>query len=601
MLEQSFNCVAVPLPASFQLDVESAINYLPTPTIVTQAESHTALDWSNQWTSDPDDPDDDDDEQDTHTQSYVPIDPCQAVIMALRIALGEHIPRAFIDLETASFLPFSSVLPDPYALRTVALDQFATALLPALRRPPSGQPTHRVTHMAQRLAELENKFSSILLVCSVLDWPWIREAYTERTPCSVEHDDVDDTGVYEIDSRTLLFLFGELPFVTGLYERARAELEYDDNLSVDGVKELLLVARTRYRKDLKRRARKITPHMLTLCLKYIRNLSLLDRRMTPDLYSIATAAKQICGDTYALHVVESARDYSYTEPIGFERVTLGLNRARLPDGEVVRLVNRLPGPPLVWRSLNLQRRPERREQKQWQMRWDPRAQCSWPPEDELIEDFRSHVIDRAKAIMGADLVRTEKFTTSVKDGIDIRDTLRNWHTGEIFVKVLPPGRSNLDCVVMLFDSPADPRDYPWRSTWYAEHDKESTLSFFASDFRKEMVGPGIGLASYGGAMFLFPSISIVNVWNDPELDFTETLEERLLAAAFLRSTRRHIALLSTLPPGPGWRRLARRFGKKLVHVPLAQFSESTVQQLRMVHVLNGRQVRSFASHFIRKA
>lgn len=599
MLEQSFNCVAVPLPASFQLDVESAINYLPTPTIVTQAESPTALDWSNQWASDPDDPDDD--ERGTHTQSYVPIDPCQAVIMALRIALGEHIPRAFIDLETASFLPFTSVLPDPYALRTVALDQFATALLPALRRPPGGQPTHRVTHMAQRLAELETKFSSILLVCSVLDWPWIREAYSERTPCPVEHDDVDDTGVYEIDSRTLLFLFGELPFVTSLYERARAELEYDDNLSVDGVKELLLVARTRYRKDLKRRARKITPHMLTLCLKYIRNLSLLDRRMTPDLYSIATAAKQICGDTYALHVVESARDYSYKEPIGFERVTLGLNRARLPDGEVVRLANRLPGPPLVWRSLNLQRRPERREQKQWQMRWDPRAQCSWPPEDDLVEDFRSHVLDRAKAIMGADLVRTEKFTTSIKDGIDIRDTLRNWHTGEIFVKVLPPGRSNLDCVVMLFDSPADPRDYPWRSTWYAEHDKESTLSFFASDFRKEMVGPGIGLATYGGAMFLYPSISIVNVWNDPELDFTETLEERLLAAAFLRSTCRHIALLSTLPPGPGWRRLARRFGKKLVHVPLAQFSESTVQQLRMVHVLNGRQVRSFAAHFIRKA
>ena len=35
-------------------------------------------------------------------------------------------------------------------------------------------------------------------------------------------------------------MLGELPFITGLYERARAELEDDENLSIDGVKELLL-------------------------------------------------------------------------------------------------------------------------------------------------------------------------------------------------------------------------------------------------------------------------------------------------------------------------------------------------------------------------
>jgi hypothetical protein len=38
-----------------------------------------------------------------------------------------------------------------------------------------------------------------------------------------------------------------------------------------------------------------------------------------------------------------------------------------------------------------------------------------------------------------------------------------------------------------------------------------------------------------------------------------------------------------------------------VHLPLNQFSDATVQQLRMVHVLNGREVRSYAAEFIRKA
>ena len=35
MLEQAFDCVAVPLPPSFQQDVERAIEFLPSPSLVT--------------------------------------------------------------------------------------------------------------------------------------------------------------------------------------------------------------------------------------------------------------------------------------------------------------------------------------------------------------------------------------------------------------------------------------------------------------------------------------------------------------------------------------------------------------------------------------
>jgi hypothetical protein len=280
---------------------------------------------------------------------------------------------------------------------------------------------------------------------------------------------------------------------------------------------------------------------------------------------------------------------------------MGIDSGRLPDGQTVKMISRLPGPPLVWRGLQLQRRPDRKEREQWKQRWNPYSQCSYPPEDKLIEDFRAHVFDRARAVMGADLARTEPFTTSLLDGIDIRDTLRHWYEDKLYVKVLPPSRGKLDCVVMLFDSPADPRDYPWRTTWYAEHMEESTLAFYASDFSKELVGPGIALATYGGALFLFPPIAIPDIWRDRSLDFTETLEERLLAAACAYSQCPHIALLSPGPPGAGWRRLAQRYRKKWVHLPLSQFSDAMVQQLRMVHVLNGREVRSYAAEFIRKA
>jgi hypothetical protein len=600
MLEHTFDCVAVPLPPSFQEQVERGIELLPMPTIVTQSEP---LRFISEWSADADEDEDDlevaSDEEPRH--SYVPIDPCQPVIAALRAAMSEHVPRAFIDLETARYVPASAVLPDPYALKQVALERFAAAVLPAIERPAAAQQRDRITHMAQRLRELERHHQSILFVPSLLDWPWIREAYVEQTPGPAENEAVEETTLYQPDERTLIFLLGELPFITGLYERARAELDDDEHLSIDGVKELLLTARQRYKADLKRRARKITPHLLRQCLKYVRNLSLFEKRFTPDLYTLVIAAKQTAGDQFALHVAETARDYPYTETRGLPPIKLGVDRGRLPDGEIVGLVSRLPGPPVTWRSCELARRPERVERQQWQMQWNPYSQCSWPPEDTAIEDFRSHVFDRARAALGADLARTEPFTTSILDGIDIRDTLRHWYEEKIYVKVLPPSRGRLDCVVMLFDSPADPRDYPWRTTWYAEHEEESTLAFFATDFSKELVGPGIALATYGGAMFLYPPMHIPDIWRDERLDFTETLEERLLAAACMYSACPHVALLSAAPPGAGWRKLAQRYRKKWVHLPLSQFSDELIQQLRMAHVLNGHQVRSYAAEFIRKA
>lgn len=595
MLEQSFDCLAVPLPPSFQHDVEAAVAHLPAPTVVLQRETpqfHSA--WN------PDSSDDEFDEEEA-TCSYVPVDPCQGVIMALRVALGEHLPRHFIDLETARFQPYTEELPDPYALKQVALARFATAVLPSLKRPAHEQRRQRIAHMAARLHDLESRYRAVLFVCSILDWPWLRDAYLEQRPCATGDDDVVPTESFQVEPRTLIFGLGELPFITGLYERARQELDDDENLSIDGVKELLLVARDAYRRELKRRARRITPHTLALCLKYIRNLSLIERRLTPDLYTIVMAAKQMAGDQYALHVAETAREYPFTAATELDTISLGIGRARFPNGDITATVNRLEGPPVFWRSCELRRRPEQREIDQWKMRWNPFSQCSYPPEDQLIENFRSHVFDRARGIMGADLIQTEKFTTSIKDGIDIRDTVRHWYEGDIYVKVLPPSRGKLDCAVMLFDSPADPRDYPWRTTWFAEHEEESTLAFFATDFHKELVGPGIGLATYGGALFLYPPIPIVDVWLDKRLDFAETMEERILGAACMHSQCPHIALLSAAPPGAGWRRLAKRFKKKWVHIPLGQFGDSTVQQLRMVHVLNGKEVRSYAADFIRRA
>ena len=617
MLAQEFDCLAVPLPPSFQEQVEEAVAELPNLSLVVQPEPLSFESWQ------PDETESDDEvaadafasesseQNELRACSYVPIDPCQPVIAALRIALQERMPRAFIDLETANFVSLAAFYPDSYPVKQVSIDRFAAALMPTVPRVPEGQPEIRVVWMANRLRELERQHPRILFVCSMMDWPWIKDAYHDRREDLAENDDVEPTETFANDPLTHLFWLGELPFITGLYEQARQSLDDDENLSIDGVKALLLATRDRYRRELKSRARKITPKTLRTFLHYVRNLCLIERRMTPDLYSLILAAKQIAGDQFAITLAEVSREYGEAgfqpatdetdrlETCPMLRMTNGI--AQLPDGDVVRMKSRLPGQAIVWRSLELKPKAPKIDQDQWRQRWNPFHQCSWPEEDVAIEKFRTHVKEAALAMLGADLVRTEKFSTSLKDGLDIRETLRNFHTGELYVKVCPPTRGTLDCVLMFFDSPADPRDYPWRITWMAEHHDESTLALFATDFGREMVGPGIGAASYGGAMFLFPPRPIPEVWSNPQFDFTDTMEERLLAAACVYSGCRHIAVLSESAPGPGWRRLAKNHGKKLIHVPLGRFSQETIQQLRIVHVLNGKQVRSYAAHFIRKA
>lgn len=590
MAHGAFDCLAIPLPNSFRSAVLAAVLELPTPSIVLAQEN-----WTNA-----DSVASDDNQSLDGSASYVPIDPCQGVIAAVRWALEERVPIHFIDLEVDRFRPIARVLPDPFALKKVPLAQFASAVVPFLNAPDDEQWRQRVQFMAWQLRELSIDFRRIAFVCSVLDWPWIRQAFNDRglvcppsaEPAAVEH--------HQLDPRTLYFMLGELPYITELYERSRRNLDDDSLLAIDGVKRLLIAARSSYLAEYKRRARRITPKLLALLLHYIRNLTLIERCFTPQLSTIVTAAKQVAGDGYAIHVLERAKQYRIGRQPRRPTARMGIDQIGLDGGRVLAAFNRLPGPPIVWSRIELLPRPDRRERRRWSQQWNPFHQCSWPPEDELIENFRQSVFDRAREVMGADLAKTEKFTTSIRDGIDMRDTLRHWYDGDIYVKVLPPNRGKLDTCVMLFDSPADPREYPWRATWYAEHQHESTLAFFATDFRSQMVGPGICLASYGGAMFIFPPVAVPDIWNDQRLDWASTLEERLLAAACLHSSCRHIALVSSSPPGPAWRQIAKRFGKSWVHLPLGRFSDSTVQQLRMVHVLNGKQVRSYAAQFIRR-
>ena len=352
---------------------------------------------------------------------------------------------------------------------------------------------------------------------------------------------------------------------------------------------MVLQARDRLKGTLPRVAARVTPQLLSIYFRYVRNLSLIERRLTPDLYALVVAAKQTAGDDFALALAETAREYPYMDQGDAEEssddpepvLRMGDGRADVPGWGTATMVTRLPGQALSWRPFELRPRPPERDRQKWRQRWNPFGMCSWPPEDDRIESFQRHVRDQAKAVLGADLARSEKFTTSVMDGLDIRETLRNWHTGDLYVKVMPaePGVDRGGRLPVRRPGRPEPLHQPGDLVRRAHGGIDPRL-LRHRPHEGDLIGPGIAQAEYGGAFFLFPPRPIPDIWIDPRLDFADTLEERLLAGAFLHSRERHVAVVSPRPPSASWRRLARRFGRKIVHLPLKRFGGQLVERLR---------------------
>src|SRR5574341_615215 len=377
LIARPFDCLAVPLPPSVEPALEQAVGDLPRISLVTLPEP---------------------DREGSPAVSFIPVDPCQAVIMGIRVAMGEGIARAYIDREVTTFEPTTFTAPDPYALKRVSPAAFAAAMLPFLPAPARpGQRWDRIAWMAFRLHELELDFDAILCLCPLSDWPWLRDAYQERFPYRPPEPIIERPSAAPADPSSLYFILGELPFLTELYERRRAEVRTDRHLSVDGIKELLLETRARWmterEADRTSVANWVTPQLLQLYLQYVRNLALMAHRLTPDLYTLIVAGKQMAGDAFAIALLKTAKAYAFQEDAGVSAPTIaaGIGKLELPDGRVALATNRLAGPPLSWRTLSLRPTPTRKTIRQWALRWNPFRQCSWPPEDSRIGGFTRHL------------------------------------------------------------------------------------------------------------------------------------------------------------------------------------------------------------------
>ena len=183
------------------------------------------------------------------------------------------------------------------------------------------------------------------------------------------------------------------------------------------------------------------------------------------------------------------------------------------------------------------------------------------------------------------------------DGIDLRETIRNWHQKKIYVRHTAKYSGNVGAVVIIFDEDRTER-YGYLTTWLGEHQNESDMAFYSTHPFDHIVGPGVGRAEYGGLMMTLPPRRLFDVWQDPDYEMAQTKAERLLMAALDYSVDPYVVYVAAKPPRSFFRSLAARVNRKIVYLPLGQLSPSKLKKLRVVHVLDGYDRREDAKQYI---
>ncbi|MEE8143182.1 MAG: hypothetical protein V3T77_08780 [Planctomycetota bacterium] len=613
LLEHRYDAIAVELPPSLQEAMDDALQRLPTASVILYREQPEFLA--------PEAP-----------CYYVPVQPADAIIEALRIARGERIPATFIDAEVEDFRAQPVQLPDPHALHTLGLEEYFRACLPALEMQiRTEQDRLREAHMVARLRELLIQHRGrILCLCGMAHWQPLRGVLLKGGGRLYPGTGIppEQMTVFPAHPRQLSFLMGEMPFAAARFERHRSGFELEDHDPVRAIKELLIGARSLHRKRYPGSLERLQPQELRTVLEFARKMTVRKGLLIPDTYTLTVAAKGVVGNDFAVVLLELAHHYpwngdlnesgdppaedSYPGELGSgfwgepddepNDVQLHFSQKRasaIQDGVEVPLWCRTPGTAFQYGQLKLERPPDLRRRQEWLKGWNSLSQCSWPPEDLVIESFRDYVGKRALSLARVEMTRSEPFSTSFLDGIDIRETMRDVKERKIYVKEEPRVPGAVGALVLIFEEDDFGVRFPWRTTWMAEHQNESTLAFYATNYMENVIGPGIARAHYGGCMLVFPPIWLPDIWDDLRFERARTPSERLLLAAIYWGRDHFVVHVARRPPSAAVKKEAQRRDKHILHLPLSTFSSVTLERLRRVHVLNGREVRTHAHKFIR--
>lgn len=585
--------------------------------------------------------------------NFVPIDPGDSIIEAIRIGLEYDFPIEFIDLSVKDYAPLSFKLPDDYSINDLGLSLFYEKISEYFNKEQKEKKKSlrdkinleeflntqnqespgkkydflekdilREKYMASHLRKMMPLYNRILFVCGMAHWESIK--YYLENPKKIEDVEFnliphEFVKLYNIKNSDARFLLRELPYNTYKWIKFREkysktqleEIDTPEDLykmldsfrKIENIRKILLKSKYLYEEEFKEF---VDLHKLKTLFQYSRNLSLTERRLLPNLTHLLISSKNVVDDDYAWKVLEKATKYPFNdESEKYETMKLSMEGGYDPNGRYIKLRRHHPYYYDQEREVPLSKRPKEEYEGQWRDEWEQGKYItvSWPPEDLIEEDYFAYLRKKAIKNLKNLRVKIEEFKSTLMDGIAIKETIRNWaFKKKIYVRNEQQIQGKIDTLIVIFDEDeGDIEKYPYKITWWAEHDKESDMAFYSTNPGNYLIGPGISHVEIGGLLSIFPPRQIDDIFKsymDYNFRDIQGKAERLLKAGILFSRERYILYIAKKPPRKYFYSLAGVKHREIVFIPLDNFSHESLKTIKHIHMLAGRDKRKIAHNYI---
>jgi hypothetical protein len=578
LLEQRPAVIAVELPSSLETLYRKALDRLPQMSVILIPEDAAG-----------------DDEEGRAT--YIVIEPGDPFVEAMRTALELGSEIIFLEPPTQEKPHLVDSYPEPYAIEMIGAGPY----IEAYRVHPQPRNAQLDAHAGAMAWKLQGA-DPLAKICAVvslnlLDPLLDAMEVPQDAPPAPRVRLFQRAELFNLHPDCLAEITAEPPYYQDLYDRERIESDLS-TFKLDRPRWQLKLLREAEKEYAVNTGESMQSWQRITMAKFSRNLATLDGHLVPGLYDLALAARSNVDDNYAYEVWQMGNRFSeqQTEVPDMETLNLSGDEVFLRTRKL-RIRRRLPRMKQRLKPGGIKPRKREKFEGEWAQQTDGHSICSYPPEDLVIENYGRFLKKYAKSKLSEERARVEPFLSSTLDGIDLRETIRNWHDGKLYVRELGKFSGEVGALVVIFDEDRKDR-YQYLTTWLGEHQNESDMAFYSTPPFDHLIGPGIGRAEYGGLLMTLPPRRLYDVWSDPDYDTAETKAERLLMAGLDYSMERNVVYIAAKPPRSVFRHLAAKVNRKIVYIPIGQLSPAKLKKIRVVHVLDSYARRAEAKQFL---
>jgi hypothetical protein len=524
---------------------------------------------------------------------YVPVETADPFTEAIRTGLETGADIVFADPDAGQRPHLKDNYPDSYAVQHIGLPRY----IEAYRVYPQSRSEDLSRHAAGIAWKLQgtDPLAQVMVVVSLNLLDPVLDAMEEPQAQPLTRTRREGIELFNPHPESLAEITVEYPALQWRYEAFRLLLA-DANL-IDRRHAQLAVFRDAEKEYEAATGERIAHWQRRLLGRYSRNLALAGNDLSAGIFDLTVAARGVVDDNYAWDVWQIAGRYP-PQKLSSDVMTVRITGDEVwVDTRRIRLRRRLPSTKRKLRPYGLKPRRKEKTPGEWASQLNGASICSYPPEDLVVEDYGRYLKQKGKSILSEERVRIEPFTTSILDGVDIRETIRKWYEGRIYVRHFQKIQGDAGSVVVIFDEDRDNR-YSYTTTWLGENQNESDMAFYSTFPFDNLVGPGIGRAEYGGFLMSLPPRRMYDVWQDPDYEVAESKSERLLLAAIDYSIHRYVVYVAAKPPRSIFKAIASRAGRAIMYIPLGQLSPVSLKKIRVVHVLDGYDKRDIAKDYL---